>query len=248
MRITLLTDFGTADGYVAAMKGVIAEIAPLAFVDDASHAIPPGDIIGAAFALKRYWRNYPAGCAHVVVVDPGVGSDRRAIALEADGRYCVGPDNGVFTFVLNDAATVRAVELRPDEEVSRTFHGRDIFAPAAARLASGVSFDEIGSAVTNPSRLALPSPIATESSVRGEIMHVDRFGNLISNIPHSMLLRDHIARVAERELRVVDTYADAEVAEAVALINSDGMVEVAVRDGNAARALGVERGAPLELF
>src|SRR5688500_8144127 len=140
-RATLLTDFGTRDGYVAAMKGVIATIAPSAFVDDASHDIPHGDIMAAAFALRRYWRLYPPGTVHVVVVDPGVGSERAAIALEAEQRLFVGPDNGVFTFV----PATRVVRMSTPEGSSNTFHGRDVFAPAAARLLSGSAITELGS-------------------------------------------------------------------------------------------------------
>ena len=249
MRITLLTDFGTADGYVAAMKGAIVEVAPSVLIEDASHAIEPGDIIGAAFALRRYWRRYPEGTVHLAVVDPGVGSDRRAIVVEADGRYCVGPDNGVFTYVLQDAQQARVFNItaRTTRASSRTFHGRDIFAPTAALIASGSPLNQLGTPISDAVRFTLPPPIATESSVRGEIVQVDRFGNLVSNIPSGLLQRGHVARIAEREVRVVATYAEAGVGEPVALVNSDDVVEVAVRDGSAARALNVERGAPLEL-
>jgi S-adenosylmethionine hydrolase len=247
VRITLLTDFGTADGYVAAMKGAIAQIAPSALVDDASHALPPGDIVAGAFALRRYWRLYPEGTVHVVVIDPGVGSVRRAIAIAAEGRFLVGPDNGVFTFVLRDATGAEVFELPTDDAESRTFHGRDVFAPVAARLAAGIPIHDVGTVVANPVTIILPAPIATQSSVRGEVVHVDRFGNLASNIPAQLVLAGHVARIGELDVRLVGTYADAEEGELVALINSDGVLEVALRDGNAARALNIGRGAPLEL-
>jgi S-adenosyl-L-methionine hydrolase (adenosine-forming) len=250
MRITLLTDFGTADGYVAAMKGAIAQIAPSVLVDDASHAVAPGDITAAAFALRRYWRLYPEGTVHIAVIDPGVGSDRRAIAGVADGRFFVGPDNGVFTFVLKDAQKSRVFTISEQfvrESVSRTFHGRDVFAPVAAQLARGRKLDDIGEVLSHPLMINMPSPIATESSVRGEIVHIDRFGNLVSNIPSKLLQLGHVAHMSDRDIPVVETYADAKSGELVALINSDGVVEIAVRDGSAAQTLSVERGAPVEL-
>lgn len=251
MRITLLTDFGTGDGYVAAMKGAIAQIAPSALIDDASHAIPPGDIVGAALALKRYWKLYPEGTVHLAIVDPGVGSERRPLAIEADGRWLVGPDNGVFTFVLRAARHVKVIALDArlaQGPVSRTFHGRDIFAPAAAQLAAGVPVDRLGSVITDPVAITMPPPIATEASVRGEVVQIDRFGNLVSNIGAELLRPGYVASVAEREIPVVATYADAAVGELVALINSDNLVEIAVRDGNAATVLNVQRGAAVELW
>jgi hypothetical protein len=251
MRITLLTDFGTADGYVAAMKGAIAEISPSTLIDDASHAIPPGDIVGAALALKRYWKLYPEGTVHVVVVDPGVGSERRALAINADGRCLVGPDNGVFTFVLKTASDAKVIEIDAElvtKPSSRTFHGRDIFAPAAAQLAAGVSVDRLGRVITDPVAIPMPPPIATEASVRGEVVQIDRFGNLVSNIGAELLRPGYVARVAEREMPVVATYADAAVGELIALINSDNLVEIAVRDGSAAIVLDAQRGAAVELW
>ncbi len=247
-RVTLLTDFGTADGYVAAMKGAIVEIAPAVLIDDVSHAIPAGDILAGAFALRRYWSRYPAGTVHLAVVDPGVGGSRRALVAQVDGRFLVGPDNGLFTFVLQAAERSEIRELVVEAAASRTFHGRDVFAPGAARLAAGHSFAELGSQVADPVLITLPPPIATEASVLGEVVHIDHFGNLISNIPRGLLKREHGARIAERELRIVATYAQAEPGELVVLINSDDVVEIALRDGNAARALGVERGAPVELL
>lgn len=248
MRITLLTDFGTADGYVAAMKGAIAEIAPSVLIDDASHNIAPGDIIGGAFALRRYWDRYPVGSIHVVVVDPGVGTDRRAILVEADGRFLIGPDNGVLTFALEHAAAVKVFAIFIAEEVaSRTFHGRDLFAPAAARLAIN-DRSVIGAEITDAIRIVFPKYYMTDSSVRGEIINIDRFGNLISNIPGSLVKPLWLARIADRDVRVTGTYGDAEEGELIALINSDGMLEVAVRNGSAAQNLNLPRGASIELI
>ena len=225
-RATLLTDFGTRDGYVAAMKGVIASITPLALVDDASHDIAQGDILAAAFALRRYWQLYPAGTVHVVVVDPGVGSERAAIAIEADGRFFVGPDNGVFTFV----PPGRVVVLPLPEGSSATFHGRDVFAPAAARLLRGVALTEIGEETYT--RVALDLPAAPQ------VIMVDRFGNLVTNLSvHTDV------EIAGRRVRAAGTYSHVASGELVAVINSDGLLEIAVRNGSAAETLGVSRGA-----
>lgn len=251
MRITLLTDFGSADGYVAAMKGAIAEIAPSALIDDASHDIAPGNIMAGAFALRRYWRMYPEGTVHVVVIDPGVGSVRRALLVEADGRFLVGPDNGVFTFALRDAARTRCFEITNQavlrKTISHTFHGRDIFASVAGHIAMGEAIETVGSAIANPVLINLPPAIATASSVRGEVVHIDRFGNLITNISRDLLQPGQVVRLVEREARIVDTYGTAAPGELVALINSDRLLEIAVRDGSAAAALNVVCGVAVEL-
>lgn len=251
MRITLLTDFGTFDGYVAAMKGAIAEIAPSALVDDASHDIYPGDIAGAAHALRRYWRLYPEGTVHLVVVDPGVGSARRAIAVEADGRFLIGPDNGVFTFVLTDAKQATVIEITNHrysrEHVSHTFHGRDVFAPAAAHIAAGTAPRHLGDVITDPVMIAAPPPLVTETAVHGEIINVDRFGNLLTNIGADLLRPGAELEFAGGIVRIVSSYSDASDGETVGLINSDGVLEIAIRDANAADTLGAGRGSPLLL-
>lgn len=259
-RITLLTDFGTVDGYVAAMKGVLARAAPEARLDDASHDLPQGDVRAAAWALHRYWRLYPEGTVHLVVVDPGVGTERRALAIRADGRLLVVPDNGVATLVLERAASWEAVEIVPFDPLhggaSTTFHGRDLFAPVAGRLAAGAPLGELGSPVGDPRRLDLPAPSESPGgSMAGEVVHVDRFGNLATNLPGDRVRSAAgrgtatVARVgiAGRELSVEVTYASVGVGELVAVVNSDGLVEVAVRDGSAADRLGVGLGEPATL-
>lgn len=243
--ITLLTDFGTADGYVAAMKGVIRTIAPNVFIDDASHDIAPGDVHAAAWALGAYWQRYPAGTVHLVVVDPGVGSTRRAIAVRACGQLFVAPDNGVLSRVLvtcdgNDIATVDMDP--PQQTVSSTFHGRDIFAPAAARLARGESLDALGASGSPPLRLELSEPMRSADAVVGEIIHVDRYGNLITNIPGAWLLAGACAHVHGRQLPLARTYSDVPLGTPLALVGSRDVLEISVRDGNAAEILGVERG------
>jgi S-adenosylmethionine hydrolase len=247
-RIVLLTDFGTRDGYPASMRGVIAGIAPHACVDDATHDITPGDVHSAAYVLARYARFQPRGTIHLAVVDPGVGSARRAIAAEIDGQYYVTPDNGLLTRVLRDAASSRVVEL--DEtgyhraEVSATFHGRDIFAPAAAWLARGVTLDELGHPLDDPVLLDLPQPQYDGAGIEGVVEYVDHFGNLITNIPGRSVAPDARVAIAGREVGPVRrTYADVVPGSLLALIGSDGMLEIAVRNGSAATLLGVDRGA-----
>jgi S-adenosylmethionine hydrolase len=248
-RITLLTDFGTADGYVAAMRGVIASIAPESIVDDASHDIPPGDVAAASWALARYWRLYPRGTVHVVVVDPGVGTERRALVIEVAGRRIVAPDNGCASLALVDHPDARVHEIRnadlTRDVVSRTFHGRDVFAPVAAHLARGLDVGEVGPRIADAIRTPLPVPRSDGIAVHGVVVHVDRFGNLITNLPGSWV-PETIGEVeidGGVRLRVVDTYGDVSSGEPLALVGSAGFIEVAVRDGNAARTFALERGA-----
>jgi S-adenosyl-L-methionine hydrolase (adenosine-forming) len=243
-RITLLTDFGTVDGYAAALKGVIGSIAPDAVIDDASHDIPAGDVHAAAWALAGYWNSYPEGAVHVVVVDPGVGGARRPLALVADGRFLVGPDNGVFTRVLADASNVTVVVLDvPNCDVSATFHGRDIFAPAAARMSLGLPLVRLGSEITDPVRFALPVATRDGAVLHGAVVHVDRFGNLITNIARDMVRDGAFVTIAGQTCPLRRTYSDAGPGELLAVVGSRRLVEVAVRNGSAAALLGAQRGA-----
>lgn len=251
-RITLLTDFGTVDGYPAAMRGVIATIAPDAVVDDASHEIAPGDVHAAAFVLPRFARLYPPRTIHVAVVDPGVGSARRALAAAIDEHAYVAPDNGLLTRVLASAASARIVALEADayrrRDVSATFHGRDVFAPAAAWLARGVPLEDLGPVVNDPVLLALPQPGRERGSVVGAVVHVDRFGNLITNVPGAWLDDGAHVSVEGRPVGTLrHTYADVVPGSPLALIGSDGLLEIAVRDGSAATVLGVGRDAAVRV-
>jgi S-adenosylmethionine hydrolase len=249
-RVTLLTDFGTVDGYAAAMAGVVASAAPGALVEHASHDIPPGDILAAALGLFRYAGSYPDGTVHVVVVDPGVGTVRRPLAARIDGRFYVAPDNGVLTLVLQGAESVEVVALTEPgilQNASATFHGRDIFAPAAARLAEGAGLDELGSPVLDPVLLSIPQPRRLEKGARGEVLAADRFGNLITNIPAEWLgatagaFEVIVAGQPVGPLRT--TYGDVAPGQVLALVGSLGLLEISVRDGSAAVRLGVDRGA-----
>jgi S-adenosylmethionine hydrolase len=249
VRVTLLTDFGTDDGFVGAMKGVLATEAPQALVEDISHQVPPGDVAKASRVLGRYWREYPPGTVHLVVVDPGVGTPRRGLALEADGRLLVGPDNGVFGRVLSEATVWTAVDLSETDLLpapsSATFHGRDWFAPAAALLAEGAPLQALGAHVMDPMTLVGPEPSRVGDWLVGEVQEVDRFGNLATNIPGDEAERVVLVEMMGTRIARHGTYGDAEVGELLALLNSDGLLEVAVRDGSAARMLGAGPGTPV---
>ncbi|MCO4099706.1 MAG: SAM-dependent chlorinase/fluorinase [Gemmatimonas sp.] len=243
--ITLLTDFGTADGYVAELKGVLVSLAPGAPLVDLSHDIPPQDIAMARLTVARYWRRFPVGTVHVVVVDPGVGTTRAAIAIASEGRLLVGPDNGVLSPALF-SIDARVVQLPIDDTASATFHGRDVFAPVAARLACGAPLEQIGEPYAGAVRLRTPPPRRdAHGLLHGEVLTLDRFGNIITNL----MTRDvsGMVKICGRAARLVRTYGEASPGELVALVGSSGFVEIAVREGSAAQLLGVERGAVVVL-
>jgi S-adenosylmethionine hydrolase len=240
--ITLLTDFGTSDGYVGEVKGVLVSGAPGAMVLDISHEVRAQDVDGARLAVARYWRRFPKGTVHLVVVDPGVGSARAAIAVASDGRYLVGPDNGVLSPALL-ARDARVVSLPLPAHASNTFHGRDVFAPAAAALAAGVPLEELGAPFDSPIVRRTPEARRLgDGRVLGEVISVDRFGNLITNI---VAMNGGSVDVASRSLEVRRAYADVRIGEVTALVGSLGFVEIAVRDGSAAALLGAGKGAPV---
>jgi S-adenosyl-L-methionine hydrolase (adenosine-forming) len=254
--VTFTTDFGLADGWVAAMKGVVLGLAPEARLIDVTHAVPPQDVRAGAFVLGTTYPAFPAGTIHVAVVDPGVGGARRSVALAADGHVFVGPDNGLFTFALRRAAVAAlparvAVLDRAELQrtpVSRTFHGRDIFAPVAGHLAAGRSLDEVGSAAAPEglARLRIAS-----GTGRGEVLHVDRFGNLVTSLeaaPPGARVRLPGAGPAAAALPVVGTFGDVPAGEAAALLGSAGFLEIVVNQGNAAARFGARRGDPVELL
>ena len=242
--ITLLTDFGTADGYVAEMKGVVLSALPDATLVDVSHDIAPQDIESARLAVARYWRRFPAGTVHVVVVDPGVGSERAAIAVESEGRFLVGPDNGALSpALLMRTATV--VALPTPATASATFHGRDVFAPAAARLAGGAALASLGADFSAPVVRRTPEPHrGADGTIMGEVIHIDRFGNAVTNL---LARQGGTVVVAGQSLPVVRTYGDVSPGSYLALVGSSGLIEVARRDGSAATGLGLARGAPVAL-
>jgi S-adenosyl-L-methionine hydrolase (adenosine-forming) len=241
--ITLLTDFGTTDSYVAEMKGMLLSGAPTAVLVDLSHGVSPGDIRSAAYILGRTWHRFPPGTIHIVVIDPGVGSPRAALALRSHGHYFTGPDNGVFTPVLKDTE-VEAVTLPTPEWASPTFHGRDLFAPAAAALASGASLASLGPAFAGvPQRLAYTQPHYEGKTVVGEVVYIDRFGSLITNLTTELVPSYATVEVEDLDLGPLRrTFEDVSNGGLLAYVGSDGAVEIAVRNGSAARRLGVGVG------
>lgn len=241
MIITMLTDFGTADSYVAEMKGVLLARASSATIVDISHQISPGDIRGAQYLLGRTWKAFPEGTVHLAVVDPGVGTDRRAIGAEISGQRFLAPDNGLLSFLPRDS---RFFSLPIPNGAAPTFHGRDVFAPAAAALANGTWLAELGSPITDPNYSPLPTPKSDGVAIVGEVLYVDRFGTLVSNIPPSAVEPGIRIRVGDTEVGPLRrTFADAPRGALVAFGGSGGTVEIAVRDGSAARLLGVGVGA-----
>lgn len=242
-RVTLLTDFGTADGYVAAMKGVLATRAPGVALEDAGHDLPRGDVAHAAWTLSRFWDRFPPGTVHLVVVDPGVGTPRAAMAVEVDGVFAVGPDNGVFTPLFESGETWRAVRLPIPDDASPSFHGRDVFAPAAAELASGCALESLGPALEDPVRLSAPDRPAGQGTIRT----VDRFGNLVTDVAGAELEGAEGVLVGGRTVPVARTYGEVEAGALVALVGSDGTVEVAAREASAAAILRLGPGAPVKM-
>lgn len=254
--ITLITDFGLKDGNVGVMKGVIWGIAPGIQIADLSHNISPQNISEAALILQRSAPYFPAGTVHVVVVDPGVGTARRPIAARLGEQYFVGPDNGVLTMLLERAeASDWEIEIvhtnKPRywlPEISHVFHGRDIFAPVAAHLAGGVRLDDIGTPIDDPVRLNLAHPMRTETGWRGEVIHIDHFGNISTNIRI-----EHVgvpARVEVSLLSVVieglaETFGEREPGDLIALYGSTGNLIISVVNGDAASRLGAEIGDPI---
>ncbi|HSB53361.1 MAG TPA: SAM-dependent chlorinase/fluorinase [Gemmatimonadales bacterium] len=241
--ITLLTDYGTSDSYVAEVKGVLLTRAPGATLIDITHEISPGDVAAAGYILARAWSTFPAGTVHLAVVDPGVGTARAALALRTRKHAFVGPDNGVFGGVIR-GAEVQAVQLSTPAGASATFHGRDVFAPAAASLAMGEDLDRLGprfSAI--PRRLSGAAPHYEGKTVIGEVIHVDRYGNLVTNLTGEYV---PAYAVLEAESLVIgplrSTFGDVEKGALLAYIGSGGTVEIAVRDGSASRRLGLGVG------
>jgi S-adenosylmethionine hydrolase len=261
--ITLTTDFGLADGYVGVMKGVILGIAPEATIVDLSHEIRPQDIRHGAFVLKTACRYFPPGTIHVVVVDPGVGSRRRILVVRGAPATFVAPDNGVLSWALEDLGVecvVGATEARFwRPAVSQTFHGRDVFAPLAAHLARGVAVEALGPAITDWLRIPFPMPRRGPEAnrVRGEILHIDHFGNLITNVEVEALsgqvtnvsgvpvvLNEHSTIIiGQRSVAGLHrSYAEVESGQLLAIAGSSGYLELAVREGSAAALLDAHRG------
>ncbi|HEY9736522.1 MAG TPA: SAM-dependent chlorinase/fluorinase [Trichocoleus sp.] len=253
--ITLLSDFGLRDAYVGVMKGVIAQLCPEASVIDLTHEIPPQDLLAARFNLLNAYPYFPEGTVHLAVVDPGVGTSRRGIAAQTEKGWLVGPDNGIFSGIWQVDPPLAAVALtRPEvwrsPTASTTFHGRDIFAPVAARLARGEPLNRLGEALA-PERLVrldLPPVTRQDNQVQGCVQYCDRFGNLITNLLVSDLPSTRwVAEIAGQTLPSAQTYGEVAVGQPLALVGSHGWVEIAVNGGSAQQHLQTAVGAPVAL-
>lgn len=254
--LTLLSDFGWSDVYVGVMKGVIAQVNCSLTLVDLTHQIPPQNVAAARFCLMNAYSYFPDGTVHVAVVDPGVGSTRRAVAVEFAGGFLVGPDNGLFSGVLSQRPAVTVVELtNPDywrtTHPATTFHGRDIFAPVGAALASGISIHRLGRAIDPATlvQLAIPECDQSDIGVAGFIQYVDHFGNLVTNIP-ATYVQELTWSVVTAGLTIpgCQTYSDMPVGHPLALIGSHGWVEIAINSGNAQSKLHLDWGAKVEVM
>ncbi len=247
--ITLTTDFGYSDGYTGAVKGVLLSEADAVTIVDIAHAIPPQNVVAAMIALQTSVPYFPPGTVHLAVIDPGVGSSRRGLAVQSAGQYFVGPDNGIFTPWLDDADII--VELNMDtgnDRISFTFHGRDIFAPAAAALANETAITELGNIIDDPVYLPIKKPLEANDEIRGEIIYIDNFGNCYTNIRSDDIdgVRVSEITVAGKEINWLALYfAEAAPGDALALVNSSGYLEIAINRGSAAHELEIAVGEPV---
>jgi len=256
---TLLTDFGTNGPYVAAMKGAILCQCPLARVVDMSHDIPAHDVLSAGFVLAQVAPHFPAGTVHVVVVDPGVGTERRILAASFGGQRFLFPDNGVITFVaetmpLEKIVVVRNTKYLPQAGPSATFHGRDIFAPIAGHVLGGVDIGQLGPQPDTYKLLDVPAPTTQGDALIGQVIYVDPFGNLVSNITDEALMQTHPALDRVRVFcagcdvgPLQGAYGFVDEGQALAIVNSMGRIEVAVNRGRAADALGAGLGTEIRI-
>ncbi len=256
--ITLLTDFGLKDGFVGIMKGVIWNIAPETQIADITHEIAPQNILEGSLVLAQAAGYFPAGTIHVAVVDPGVGTTRRPIAAQIGDQYFVGPDNGLFTGVIEIAEEhnqkIAFYHLIHPKywlpQVSRSFHGRDIFAPVAAHLANGVPLVELGTPISEPARIMVPRPEQTVDGWAGQVLSVDHFGNLLTNItPEQLQGRTGVViKVGEEKIEgICQTFGERKPGELVAMIDSSGVLQIAVVNGNAAERLKAGSGTSILL-
>lgn len=250
--ITILTDFGLVDGFVGVMKGVIYAIAPQVNIADLSHDVAAQDILEGAYTLGRCVPHFPPGSIHIAVVDPGVGTRRRPLAARLGDQFCVGPDNGLFTYLFDQAeeagAAIKAVHLDRREywrpEISNIFHGRDIFAPVAAHLANGVPLTALGTPIHDPVRLDLPRPEALAHGWRGRVMAFDQFGNIFTNLERRRL-GEQVSRVRLEGVEInglAPTFGSRPPGELIALYDEDHYLMIAVVNGNARQRLGARVG------
>ncbi len=254
--ITLTSDFGLQDHYVSAMKAAMLEVAPEARMIDVSHEIPPQDIMAGAWVIRNAAFMFPEKSVHLVVVDPGVGTSRNPVVVKMNGHYFVGPDNGIFS-LLYDEYEYEAVKLTNSEfwrdQRSHTFDGRDIFGPVAAHLSKGVPMSEFGEPIKEMVVYHWAVPIGDKDGLQGWVLHIDRFGNLITNISES-LIKEY---VGDRKVKVyvgttvieniVTTFGDVEEGDSAVFLGSSGMLEIGINKGNAAKLLSVHKGAQISI-
>ncbi|MFQ6078869.1 MAG: S-adenosyl-l-methionine hydroxide adenosyltransferase family protein [Thermodesulfobacteriota bacterium] len=256
--ITLITDFGMKDGYVGAMKGVILGINPQCTLVDITHEIAPQGVFEGAFVLGNTYRSFPEGSIHLGVVDPEVGAQREALLVETERYYFVGPDNGLFTWIYREEEVKQVVGIRNRDffrkPTSQTFHGRDIFAPIAAHLSLGRKPEEFGVKLDRWSEIDIPEPRTTEKGLMGEVIHIDRFGSLITNLPRRLLeplagqgpLQIHI--LGRRISGLKTAYAEARRGELMAIFDSFDLLEISLMGDSAEDALKAGKGDKVELF
>ena len=245
--ITLLTDFGTADYFVGAVKGAILSVNPQAIIADITHEVPPQDIHSAAFTLLAAYKTFPAGTIHVAVVDPGVGSARRPIIVRAGEHFFVGPDNGLFTYIYDRELMYQVFHVTAEkyfrQPPSTTFHGRDIFAPVAAALSKGVEVEAFGSVITDEVRVDSLAPEVKNGQVEGRIIHIDRFGNCITNITRDVLDVGNLVINGETISSFREFYADDDrPGELFAIWGSAGFLEISINGASAAQKLKIKTG------
>ncbi len=256
--ISLLTDFGLQDTFVGVMKGVIYGIAPEVRIVDLSHQVQPQNILQGAVLLGDAWRYFPSGSIHLAVVDPDVGTQRLGMSARIGGHYFVAPNNGLLSAVFEQAEQsgheVLAVRLENERywlpSVSRTFHGRDIFAPVAAHLAAGVELESLGGKLDSPARIAIPRPQRTDSGWHGEVLMIDRFGNLITNVRIEHLESEVVGEVRLAGAvvrRMAATFGEANSGELISLLDSSGRLSISLVNGSAMEELGVGVGDEVEV-
>jgi S-adenosylmethionine hydrolase len=252
--ITLLTDFGTRDGYIGAVKGVIKRINPKAEIVDITHDVDSYDVLGAAFALNNFYKYFPKGTIHLAVVDPGVGSVRQPILIKTKDFFFVGPDNGIFSFIYQKEDLTDIIVTSSKKyflaEPSGTFHARDVFAPVASYLSLGIKPDEFGPPAKECMKFIFPKLKSKGKSLKGQIIHIDRFGSLITNVPAGLLEKKKNAeiRVEKRKIKGIShSYFEMKEKALGALIGSSGFLELAVNRGSAQRLLKAKIGDPVRI-
>ena len=257
--ITLTTDFGTGDHEAGVLKGVIWTIAPLVQIADLSHDIKPHDILEAALLLWRAAPYFPDGTIHVTVIDPGVGTPRRGIAAHLGSQYFVGPDNGLLSLLMvraeGDNDKLSFVHLDKSKywlpEVSNVFHGRDIFAPIAAHLASGTPLSSLGTSINDPVRIEIPMPARISKGWLGQVIHIDHFGNLSTNlnVRHLNPTKEVTVKIKGEQIAgLVSTFGERPIGTLVALLDSSGSIAISVVNGNAAQVLNAGVGDEIEVL